>query len=149
MSKILHITDNAFIPKQQQNVGNNDGGEFKSALENALGSPHPTVSKQEGTNSLGEIPSTPGLSPIGDSDSDVIDKTNFLLDKLENFSKDLEDPEKSLKDIEPLITSIKDDAENLILESTQTEDETLNKIATETAVKASTEYEKFNRGDYI
>lgn len=148
MSKITNVSESTFILKQQQTGSSEDKG-FKEALDAALESTKDSVAATGSTNSLGEIQPTTTLNGLDSSSEDILDKTNFLIDKLENFSKDLEDPEKSLKDIEPLIAAIKDDAESLAQESIDADDDALNKIATETAIKASTEYYKFNRGDYI
>lgn len=149
MSKITNVTDGAQIPKQQ-NIKNTDGQGFKKALDAALenGKTETAQPSKESVNSLREIqPST--VNTIEPSPAGIFDKTNFLIDKLENYSKELENPGKSLKDLEPLIASIKNDAESLIEKATETQDKKLYKIATETAIKANTEFIKFNRGDYI
>lgn len=148
MSKIENITDGPQIPKQQPNVKTNENTGFKDALEAALNNEPSAAAPKKELNSLGEIQPTT-VNKIEPSNRGFMDKTNFLIDKLDNYSKDLENPEKTLKEIEPLIASIKDDAQNLILEATDSPDESLNKIATETAIKANTEFIKFNRGDYI
>ena len=149
MSKITNVTDGSHIPKQQ-NIKSAEGQDFREALDKALenGKKETAPIRQKSANTLGEIqPST--LNQIENTTEGIFNKTNFLIDKLENYSKELENPDKSLKDIEPLIASIKNDAEQLILKATDSNDEKLNKIATETAIKANTEYIKFNRGDYI
>lgn len=153
MGKITHITDGSQILKQQS-TRKTDGQEFQKALDAALENKKSATAPSDDVNStvpsLGEIAPT-SLYPVEPSAQDIFERTNFLLDKLENYSKDLENPEKSLKDIEPLIASIQDEAAKLLIDANESEenDETLKEIVNQTAIKASAEYIKFNRGDYI
>lgn len=154
MGKITPITDGTHVLKQQS-VRRTDGQEFQKALDAALeNKKSATAVAGDDVNStihsLGEIAPT-AIYPVEPSSQDIFERTNFLLDKLDNYSKDLENPEKTLKDIEPLIASIQDEAAKLLLDANGSEenDETLKEIVNQTAIKASTEYIKFNRGDYI
>lgn len=149
MGKITHITEGINAPKQQ-NVKKTDTQGFKKALDAALEGKKPSESISEATNSLGEIAPTT-LHTIESSSDTIFDKTHFLLDKLDNYTKDLENPAKTLKDIEPLIASIQEEASKLLEKTNETgnKDEKLKDIVNQTAIKANTEFIKFNRGDYI
>ena len=152
MGKITHITDGANVPKPQQ-TKKADGQGFKKALNSALEPLKPAASQSSPANALGGLgelaPTT--LTPIEPASQSIFDRTNFLLDKLDNYSRDLEDPAKTLKDIEPLIATIQDDALKLLdeTEKTGTADTELQEIVNKTALTARMEYMKFNRGDYI
>ena len=148
MGKITQITEGINTPKQQ-NAKKTDAEGFKKALDVALEGNKTSTSMKESLNSLGEIaPAT--IHAIEPSSDNIFDRTSFLLDKLENYTKDLGNPEKTLKDIEPLIASIQQEASKLIEQTNETsgKDETLKDIVNQTAIKANTEYIKFNRGDY-
>jgi len=98
---------------------------------------------------LGEIAST-GLH-IQDQSSIVSGKTDELLGLLEAYSRNLENPEVSLRNIAPILEQINQDADSLLKESVTLGpgNTTLQEIATQTVIAAQTEYEKFQRGDYL
>ncbi|MBU0991142.1 MAG: hypothetical protein KJ737_01505 [Proteobacteria bacterium] len=149
MGKITNITEGINIPKQQ-NVKKTDTQEFQKALDAALEGKKSSDSIQGPANSLGEIAPTT-LHAIEPSTESIFDRTNFLLDKLDIYTKDLENPEKTLKDIEPLIVSIQEEALKLLETTNETgsKDQKLKDIVNQTAIKANTEFIKFTRGDYI
>ena len=151
MGKITHITDGANVLKPHQ-AKKTESQDFKKALDSALEPLKPATSQNNpvNVNALGELAPTT-LTPIEPAPQTIFDRTNFLLDKLDNYSRDLENPAKTLKDIEPLIATIQDDALKLLDETEKagTTDTELQEIVTKTALTARMEYMKFNRGDYI
>lgn len=153
MGKITHVSEGTQVFKQQH-PKKIDGSDFQQALDVALESKKPTTAIGDEMKlplqTLGEI-SSPALYPIEVDSTDIFERTSFLLDKLDIYTKDLENPQKTLKDIEPLITAIQDEAEKLLMDANDSSksDETLKEIVNQTAIKANTEYIKFNRGDYI
>ena len=150
MDKITGISTGSPIsePRKTEKPGSDL---FKQSLEAAQAKKSEVSESTQSVKSLGEVaattlPQLQSLSPAG-----VIQKTDRLLDLLDNYSKDIEDPEKTLKDIEPLIDTIKKDASRLLAEADNAlpGDEHLRRIAREAAVTANVEYFKFYRGDYI
>lgn len=81
---------------------------------------------------------------------DAVDRTENLIDLLDQYRRKLADPSANLKQIDPIIREIGQEAEILtpVLE-TLSEKEGLKRILNETLVTASTEVTKFYRGDYI
>lgn len=153
MTKISNITEKPHVP-QQKPVEKSQSDLFKRALDEASQGGKPTetaVAPQATTGSLGEIRATAMPQRVESGASDVANRTDKLLNLLDNYSQDLGNPEKSLKEIEPLLTDIRNSAQRLLEDagSSGQADPKLNRIATETAMFANTEYIKFNRGDYI
>ncbi len=99
--------------------------------------------------SLEEIPSI-GLR-IQDQSSIVSGKTDMLLGLLDSYSNKLENPGISLKSIAPILEQINQKADSLLKESVSLgpENQDLKNIATQTVIAAQTEYQRFQRGDYV
>ncbi|WP_321494574.1 hypothetical protein [uncultured Desulfobacter sp.] len=121
---------------------------FESALNSALTKPQETNEDTQLTE-LGEI-----FAPAFDiqSVSEIVtNKTDKLLNSLENYASQLDDASVSLKDIQPVLEELNEDAASLLEEtlSLGEDDQDLIDIATSTAVTAKTEYLKFQRGDYL
>jgi len=150
MDKITGISNSSPVPEPRKTE--KPGSDlFKQSLDAAQAKKTAVSGPTQAVKSLGEVAATTSpqfqsLSPVG-----VIQKTDRLLDLLDNYSKDIDDPEKTLKDIEPLIDTIKKDASLLLAEADKAlpGDGDLKRIAKEAAVAASVEYFKFYRGDYI
>ncbi len=127
---------------------------FKNALTQAIGQEQTDETESPGMETtkvspLGEIAST-GLR-LQDQSSIVSGKTDTLLGLLDAYSSNLENPDVSLKSIAPILEKINQNADSLLKESISlgpgnTE---LKDIATQTVIAAQTEYEKFQRGDYL
>ncbi len=149
MDKIAGISNVSPVPDPRKTE--KPGSDlFKQSLDAAQAKKTAVSEPTQAVKSLGEVaattsPQLQSLSPAG-----VIQKTDRLLDLLDNYSKDIDDPEKTLKDIEPLIDTIKKDASLLLAEADNAlpGDGDLKQIARETAVTANVEYFKFYRGDY-
>lgn len=127
---------------------------FKNALTQAIGQEQTNETESPGmetttVSALGEIAST-GLR-LQDQSSIVSGKTDTLLGLLDAYSNDLENPEVSLKSIAPILEKINQNADSLLKESVSLGpgDAKLKDIATQTVIAAQTEYEKFQRGDYL
>ena len=106
--------------------------------------------KQIFDKKLDELHTTPSLSPV-ESKSDVIVKSEKILNLLDNYAGELADPSRTLKDIRPLVDSI--EKEVTLMESEAANkvqnDETLDRLVKDLAVTAKVAMYKFHRGDYI
>ena len=108
MDKITGISNSSPVPESRKTE--KPGFDlFKQSLDAAQAKKTAVSGPTQAVKSLGEVAATTlpqhqSLSPAG-----VIQKTDRLLDLLDNYSKDIDDPEKTLKDIEPLIDTIKKD----------------------------------------
>jgi hypothetical protein len=100
-------------------------------------------------SALGEIPST-GLY-LKDQSAIVSEKTDALLGLLDAYSNQLENPGVSLKSIAPILEQINQKADSLLKESVSLGlgNTNLKEIATQTVIAAQTEYQRFQRGDYV
>lgn len=149
MTKITGITDSIHsspgVKKQQAN-----STQFKETLAKALRPESGNPAKTTEAGSLGEI-QAPAFRPIEDSRQSLIDRTNRLLDTLEQYARDLNNPSKTLREIEPLVASLKEEADALVTKSEDSElqDTPLKETVNRSAVTAAVEYMKFYRGDYI
>ena len=150
MDKIAGISKGSPVPKPRK-VETPADNLFKQRLEAAQAKKTAASGPAQAVGSLGEITPTtlPPLQTI--SHVSVVQKTDRLLDLLDNYAKDMDNPDKTLKDIEPLIDTIKEDALQLLKEAdiALPGDENLKRIAQEAAVTANVEHFKFYRGDYI
>ena len=150
MDKITGISNGSPAPEPRKTE--KQGSDlFKQSLEAAQAKKTTVSGPTQAVKSLGEVaattlPQLQSLSPAG-----VIQKTDRLLDLLDNYLKNIDNPGKTLKDIEPLIDTIKKDASLLLAEADKAlpGDGDLKQIAREAAVTANVEYFKFYRGDYI
>jgi hypothetical protein len=134
-----------------------DTGVFGNALTKALGlaqtedsdETESIVMATKEATALGEIAST-GLQ-LQDQSSIVSGKTDRLLGLLDLYSSKLENPEESLKNIAPILEQINENADSLLKESVSlgTGNRDLKDIATQTIIAARTEYQRFQRGDYL
>ncbi len=128
---------------------------FQNALTQAIGQTDQTDETESPgmettkVSALGEIAST-GLR-LQDQSSIVSGKTDTLLGLLDAYSSNLENPDVSLKNIAPMLEKINQNADSLLKESISLGpgDTQLKDIATQTVIAAQTEYEKFQRGDYL
>ena len=72
------------------------------------------------------------------------------LDLLEKYQQQLADPQISLKEMMPLVSALERQVQNLTWSGDQQSlPEDLSRIASEVAVTAQVEVNKFNRGDYV
>ena len=122
---------------------------FQKTLENAI------RVKDGGTtgiqnNRLGEI-QAPVLSAIETPPQGLDERVKNLLDRLDMFASFLNNPGQSLKDMEPIVQSMKNEADQLseVIEKEGVTDENLKQISMESVMMAHIEYHKFYRGDYI
>ena len=99
---------------------------------------------------LAEIGQTSSQIPDG-SNAEILKRSERVLDLLDEYASGLNDPEKTLKDIEPLVASIKEEADSIERESQEKlqHDEELERFVKELSVTANVAMFKFHRGDYI
>jgi hypothetical protein len=88
-------------------------------------------------------------SPVTDTLC-AIDRTEKLIDLLDQYRQKLAKPGNTLRSIDPIVREIDKETANLapILESLP-EGEALKKIVNQTMITASLEVTRFYRGDYI
>ncbi|MEH0021218.1 MAG: hypothetical protein V6Z89_16310 [Desulfobacter sp.] len=148
INQINELIQSMGNPAQIKSKAGEGAEGFDSILNNALDSTESAEGETKST-ALGEIAS-PAFN-LEDPSSVVTGKTDELLDLLDTYASQLDNPGVSLKSIAPVLEEIKANAGSL-LEQTQflgAQDSGLKDIATQTAVAAQVEYEKFQRGDYL
>lgn len=97
-----------------------------------------------------------GLSPVGSilavsaaNQSQAVTQLDQALDTLDKFAGAMADSTKTLKDLAPLISDLKQHAEQLNQTGRQLpEGDPLRSMMNDTAVLATVEAAKFNRGDF-
>ncbi len=87
---------------------------------------------------------------IGKFESGEIEKVEQFLDLLESYAQALSDPKKNLRDIAPLIKSLESEKGKLAELGEKLPDENILKdVVNQTAILATVEVLKFNRGNYL
>lgn len=156
MNKINNIPEQIASIRQKVQTGNvqNTGDAFsktlKEAMSNAQTSELTPSEFQAGIVKTSAI--NPAFMKLNDpSDiSEVMNQTDILLSRLNDYAKLLGDPSSTLKEMEPVIDSIKKDADalNADAEKKLPEGSGIKKIVREFAIAANAEYMRFKRGDY-
>lgn len=83
------------------------------------------------------------------NESPIIERTEKLLDTLDNYREKLQNPEVSLEDIYPLVSEMEMKKEGLTSALNSLPDgDGLKDILNEAMITSSLEVAKFNRGDY-
>ena len=101
-------------------------------------------------NRLTEIGQTASQLPQG-SNAEILKRSERVLDLLDEYASGLNDTNKTLKDIEPLVASIKEEADYIERENQNKlqHDKELERFIKELSVTANVAMFKFYRGDYI
>jgi uncharacterized protein YicC (UPF0701 family) len=101
-------------------------------------------------NRLTEIGQTVSQLPQG-SNTEILKRSERVLDLLDEYASGLNDTNKTLKDIEPLVASIKEEADSIERESQDRlhHDKELARFIKELSVTANVAMFKFHRGDYL
>ena len=101
-------------------------------------------------NRLTEIGQTDSQLPQG-SNAEILKRSERVLDLLDEYASGLNDTNKTLKDIEPLVASIKEEADYIERENQNKlqHDKELERFIKELSVTANVAMFKFYRGDYI
>ena len=101
-------------------------------------------------NRLTEIGQTASQLPQG-SNAEILKRSERVLDLLDEYASGLNDTNKTLKDIEPLVASIKEEADCIERENRDKlqHDKELERFIKELSVTANVAIFKFHRGDYI
>lgn len=154
MSKINNISEHiAALTQKATSANTQKGGDaFSKTLKEAMA----PASQQTETTPTAATMKMAALNPaflqINDttSTSEVMNKTDLLLTRLDDYAKLLEDPSKTLKDMESVIDSIKQDADalNADAEKKLPEGSGIKKLVREFTIAANAEYFRFKRGDY-
>ena len=148
INQINEISQAMGSTAQAKPRANGPGQGFQSLLDTAIDRSG-AMEDTTGPAPLGEI-SSPGFQ-LEDPATLVVNQTDRLLGLLETYAGQLETPGISLKQIAPVMEEINENAGDLLKETRflGTESDDLKTIATQTVVTARTEYEKFQRGDYL
>lgn len=155
MGKINNISEQIAAIKQKTPAANSlkTGDAFSKTLKEAMmGQTTQQTTESNVSAALKTASVNPAFMQIKDpaSATEVMDRTDLLLTKLDDYAKLLEDPTKTLKDMESVIDSIKSDADalNADAEKKLPEGSGIKKIVREFAIAANAEYFRFKRGDY-
>jgi len=126
------------------------GADFNAVLKNEVEKSSNVISQNQ------KMPSMSNISPIQPNmlsptqNSSIIERTENLLNILDEYQEKLRDPDISLKEIDPIIKQMEKEKENLtpVLDSI-VEDDGLKDVLNQVLVTSSLETIKFNRGDYV
>lgn len=150
MTQINDINKSTVVQTGQRQSSAPAAG-FQSSLEIAIARGTGEKAESGQTAALCE-PSAANLNPaVTPSADDIVCQTDSLLSLLESYSVGLENPGATLKDLAPILDRIKDGAQQLMdsADRSTSAGSELKDIASKTALAASIEYIKFQRGDYI
>lgn len=123
---------------------------FQESLKNALSQLPAETADNRQAAALGE-PQSVHAPPAVPAETDVANRTDRLLNLLDSYATSLDNPAATLKDLDPLVTRIKEEAEQLMAsaDSQPSTADHLKGIAAQTVLTANVEVLKFQRGDYI
>lgn len=150
MTQINNINGSPAVQTGQRS-GTSATGDFQGTLENALDKTSGNSAESGTIAALGEPQAINFSQGMPQPPTDVADQADNLLGLLESYADGLENPETSLKELSSLVDRIQEEAQQLMAsadESTTAGSE-LKQIAEQTALTASMEYVKFQRGDYV
>ena len=143
---------NLFINKSKKpNTVRSGDQTFKQTFGKVLENMEPSKMESIQPKGLEEI-STENFILSGSSDNaSLADKTEYLLERLEQYSSKLSDNKTSLREVDSVLKEMISDAQNLLekVENSPDADEKIKNLAKELALFASTEQIKFQRGDYL
>ncbi|UCH00873.1 MAG: hypothetical protein JSU78_02625 [Deltaproteobacteria bacterium] len=99
---------------------------------------------------LSEINAATAQTPT-ESKADVLERSDKILNLLDDYARGLTDPGKTLKDIEPLVEGIKKEVRLIEAGAVDSlhNDKDLERFIKDLAVIANVAVFKFHRGDYI
>jgi len=99
---------------------------------------------------LSEINAATAQTPT-ESKADVLERSDKILNLLDDYARGLTDPGKTLKDIEPLVEGIKKEVRLIEAGAVDSlhNDKDLQRFIKDLAVIANVAVFKFHRGDYI
>ena len=143
------ILKSGYNPKTSKNEQASEA-DFNHILKESVEKSTETPSEIQPTTLLDPI-SAIRFNPLSSQDNDItLDRVENLLNLLEKYRQQLRDPQVTLKTIEPLMSTIAAEKDQLSekLDSISNEDG-LKDILNQTLITASLEVIKFNRGDYI
>ena len=146
MNKINNITENISVFKKidvnKTNV--QDTKSFKDIFN--------TEMEKQGISSsdINNLNVVENVSGVDEVQKTATEKLNKFLEMLGDYSDKLNDENNTLKELEPIINTIKEDAEALNnIASAMPENNRLKDIITESVMFANQEHFRFNRGDYL
>ena len=121
-------------------------GKLSSPEKTAKGDEFKKIFEQR----LTDIGKTASQLPQG-STTEILKRSERVLGLLEEYASGLNDTNKTLKDIEPLVVSIKEEADSIERESRDglQHDKELERFIKDLSVTANVAMFKLYRGDYI
>ena len=139
----------AGYPKKSDKSQEPVNKEFGAILDETIAE---TSQTDTGTRKTAMVESMSGIqfdSPPSFNEDPIIERTEKLLDTLDNYREKLQNPEVSLEDINPLISEMETEKEGLTSALNSLPDgDGLKDILNEAMITSSLETAKFNRGDY-
>lgn len=150
MTQINNINENTIVHTGRRQVAAPAAG-FQNSLETAL-SRGAAGKVESGQAAALSEPTGTHLNPaIAPSANDIAGQTDSLLELLESYADGLENPGATLKDLAPLLDRIEEGARQLMdsADRSSSAGSDLKHIAAQTALTATVEYIKFQRGDYL
>jgi len=149
VTQINNIHENAVVQTGQRPSAARATG-FQDSLSTALAQKSADRSESRQAAALCEPQATQIPPAFASADEDISCRTDNLLGLLESYASGLGNPGATLKDLAPLVDRMKDEADRLMASADKTSSagSELKDIATQTALTATLEYIKFQRGDY-
>ena len=139
----------AGYPKKSDKNQAPSNKEFGAILDETIAE---TSQTDTGTRKTAMVEGMSGIqfsSPPSFDEDPIIDRTEKLLDSLDNYREMLQNPEVSLEDIKPLVSEMEIEKEGLTSALNSLPDgDGLKDILNEAMITSSLEAAKFNRGDY-
>ncbi|TYT76187.1 hypothetical protein [Desulfobotulus mexicanus] len=123
------------------------GTGFQDALKTAMTPMTPSSSSMTVQSPL-PPPRTMGFAGLFDSSS-MEDRTRDLVSNMERFSSALMNPDQGIRELKTMIEALEKEAETLMKESMEQEENPSGNLAKRTALLARVEVEKFRRGDFF
>lgn len=155
MSKINNIPDyiSTIRQKNTSTIIQTGGDTFSKTLKDIMSPASGTQTTETQAALVQASAMNPSFMRITDTSAitEVMNKTDLLLSRLDDYAKLLEDPSNTLKDMEPVIDSIKNEADalNADAEKKLPEGSGIKNLVREFTIAANAEYIRFKRGDYI
>lgn len=144
--KILKMTN----PVKTHNPANPVGHEFKTILQETVGNSAKIDTRTQIPPMINNTSSIEFNKLIPVENTSIIDRTERMLNILDNYQQDLNDPNTPLRDIHPLIQEMEMEKERLIpILDSLPDDDGLKDILNQILVTSSVEIMKFNRGSYV
>ena len=138
------------LPQKTKKSEAAPNADFKNILKESVENSTQDPSKIQPSTVMDPI-SAIRFNPLSPQDKDItVERIDNLLNLLDNYSQQLGDPHVTLRTLEPVISTIEKEKDQLSeLLDTLPNGDGLKDILNQTLITASLEIIKFNKGDYI